>query len=240
MDVAVNLWAALAPHLTSQGWATLASIATVLAGAVTVLAAFWSPPVRRIVKAVLGVLAYLDPLRGLKRDNVEFRETLASITKELRPNGGSSLTDKVNAVVVQLSSIHERQGVVAANTEMLLDESSALLWRSDTNGRQVWASRALIAASGRPASELLGMGWVNTIHGADQERIRKAWQVCIVEARIFEARCRFASMDGGILGGRLVAKPFTFDGQIIGWIGCATLDEPTAEPARRSAPRARR
>lgn len=236
MDAAsVSLWAALAPHLTSQAWATLAAIATVLAGAVTVLGAFWSPPVRQAIRAVLGILAYLDPLRGIKAHLLSQDGLLSEIAKELKPNGGSSISDKVNA-------IWTRQGMTAARLGMLLDESDALLWQSNLEGQQVWASRALIEITGRPASELLGWGWTNVIHPDDRNRIRDTWVGCLRDGRNFEERCRFQTLHGTHYAGALIAKPFTFDGRIIAWIGRCTLDGPAVktngdEPARRSAPR---
>lgn len=198
--------------LSPTDWATLASVATVLSGVAAVL---WRSPLKRLARPVVSVLAHLDPLHGIKRD-------IAHITKELRPNGGSSLSDKVNA-------IWTRQGMSAATVGMLLDESEALLWQSDTEGRQVWASRALIEATGRPASELLGWGWLNVIHPEDRESFRKAWISCLVEGRIFEERCRLQTPQGRHYIGALVAKPFSFDGKVIAWIGRATI-QATAVP----------
>lgn len=213
--------AGLLPHLSVQGWATAASAATVAGGVVTVSAAIWNARFGRLVMRGLRLLAWLDPLHGVKRD-------LRHIAKELRPNGGSSLSDKVNA-------IWTRQGMTAARVGMLLDESDALLWQSDLDGKQVWASRALIEITGRPASELLGWGWTNVIHPADRERIRRAWMECTAEGRNFEERCRFQTLHGIRPGpeysGLLVAKPFAFDGKIIAWIGRATIDPLPAPPA---------
>lgn len=202
-------------QLSHIDWTTVAQVAGAGAGAATMAVAL--PKVRAALRPVGRALAYLDPMRGLKRD-------VAMVVKEMRPNGGSSLTDKVNATLVQLGGIHDRQVVVSAYLTMLLDESPSLFWRSDINGRQVWASKALVDASGRPASELLGMGWVNVIHGADQARVRGHWNACIAEERIFEADCRFATPHGRFFRGRLVAKPFTFDGRVVGWLGTATID----------------
>lgn len=220
-------------HLSSTQWATLGSIATVVSGGATIAGLVWRTRVGALLRAALHVLAWLDPLHSLKRD-------VAHITKELRPNGGSSLSDKVNA-------IWTRQGMTAARVGMLLDESEAMLWQSDLDGRQTWASRALIDATGRPLSELLGWGWLNAIHPGDRERIRKAWLSCLAEGRNFEDECRFQAIRGerydDTMAGKLVAKPFMFDGRVIAWIGRATLEAPepaangaVARPSRRRRP----
>lgn len=222
--------AGVVPHLTSQGWATLASVAGVLGGGATLVGMIFRAPVVGVLKSVLGVLAHLDPLRSLKRD-------VGTIKAQLQPNGGSSLSDKVNA-------IWERQGMTAAKMGMLLDESDALLWQSDLDGRQVWASRALVEITGRAPAELLGWGWTNVIHPDDRDRIRKCWIASLVEGRNFEEQCRFQTLHGTHYSGQLVAKPFLFDGKVIAWIGRATLDSPEIKtngdhPVRRSAPKPR-
>jgi PAS domain-containing protein len=219
-------------------WPVAAEIATVVAGGATILGAI--PRVREIFgPAVAGawrILQRLDP-------NREMKQTVKWIASELRPNGGGSMRDKVDlnsgniaamvstieAVNNQLNAVIFTQSKHGARLSMLLDESEELGWLSDLEGKQIWASRALVEASGRPASELMGMGWLNTIHGEDQERIRKAWQTCIVEGRNFEADCRFVrpGLPGAlrdiVTHGRLYGWPYVVDEKAVLWRGRAVI-----------------
>lgn len=195
-----------------------ASAATVLVA----VAAIWRQTFGRLLRWIWNGLKYLDPLRGIKANLIRQDRMLADIAKELKPNGGSSISDKVNA-------IWTRQGMTAARVGMLLDESDSLLWLSDVEGRQLWSSRALIEITERPAADLLGWGWVNVIHPDDRNRIRDVWVACLRDVRNFEEPCRFQTLHGTHYAGMLVAKPFFFDGKVISWIGRATVTGPAVK-----------
>jgi PAS domain S-box-containing protein len=194
-------------------WELWAPITTTIAAVVTTAILLWRTGRRPVFKALGRVHKALNPIASIS-------EKLGRIEAQLGPNGGKSIWDK-------LDSMDKRGRLTSARVNALLDSQAGLTWESDLNGQQTRASDALVAMSGRPAAELRGWGWVNAIHWDDRRRISDAWAKAIVEKRVFDERCRLVTPHGRMYHGRLIAKPYSVDGDVVCFMGTVELDEPS-------------
>lgn len=75
------------------------------------------------------------------------------------------------------------------------------------DGRLEWTSSALSRWTGRTPSELLGHGWISTVHPEDREAVADEWSRCVRFARAFDAAFRLRDDDGGTVWVRMTASP---------------------------------
>jgi PAS domain S-box-containing protein len=199
-------------------WSAWQPIVTILTAIVATFFVLWTNLIWPAVKKVGSLLKHLNPLHSLARD-------IAAIRKELTSNSGSSLKDAVYHIRDQQKVLGEAAKHTGARVTALLDGRTDMIWESDLQGRQVWANAALVAMTGRPASELLGGGWINVIHGDDRTRIKNAWIESVAGQYVFNEECRCVRPDDRVIKVRLIAKPYPTDGAVVCWIGTATIRE---------------
>lgn len=111
------------------------------------------------------------------------------IKDKLFPNGGSSIDDKVEKIIVGVSALQMGQ----RNTLDILDIAS---WESDSEGRFVYVSTSLCELMGATPGELLGNSWVGDVAHFDRDAVLKAWHESIRYASGFNIKFSIKKSDG--------------------------------------------
>ncbi|MFT4569681.1 MAG: PAS domain S-box-containing protein [Hyphomicrobiaceae bacterium] len=151
------------------------------------------------------------------------------------------LTDSFNQVLEQ---IQQRDAAIRQSEQRyksLVIASNKVVWTMDAEGRnQTDAQPSWEAYTGQPQAEARGVGWLNSIHHADQVAMREAW----VRAKSleipfeFEGRLHHAASNGYRWFFARAVPIRAEDGQITEWVGAiADIDAQrrTEESLRHTA-----
>jgi PAS domain S-box-containing protein len=99
------------------------------------------------------------------------------MTKEFKPNGGSSMKDATNTILRRLDEI---EGSVAIGIQMdrLLASApkNSAVFQADKDGQLEWVSPRWLELTGLTLEEACGTGWINAVAHAEQEEVETAWQ----------------------------------------------------------------
>ncbi len=187
----------------------------------------------RAMEAKLDFIAYELRDNGgsslkdaIKRITVQLSEF--SSTFEERSNQLNGLSSHVEGLKLEISemksSINDKQAnLVAKFTAMLDQPNSPPIFESDKDGQCIWVSSSYVSMVSRPASEILGWGWLNSIHEGDLEQVKERWQECVNEKRIFDLKYRFIDVENRTIHVRGRATPVMNAGEITGWMGVITI-----------------
>ncbi|MBJ7435232.1 MAG: PAS domain-containing protein [Acinetobacter sp.] len=91
------------------------------------------------------------------------------VIKELLPNGGDSINDRIKQIGLQINAIRLDQ-------ECDFYLSNIPSFKSDKEGSLIDANPSFCHALGASKSQVLGLGWLNYIHPDDRERCRREWE----------------------------------------------------------------
>jgi PAS domain S-box-containing protein len=69
---------------------------------------------------------------------------------------------------------------------------------SDTNGHLLYLNNRLAEMTGRSAEEVLGNGWITSIHPEDREGVKKVWCVGNAMGMELKDQCRFLTPEGHV------------------------------------------
>lgn len=159
---------------------------------------------RVLVKPALRELSKLTRMYG----------SIEAITKEFKPNGGTSLKDAVMRIEVTLQTIDERW-------RALLNLVPVGFFESDAEGRITFISRAVPAWTNRLAYELKGEGWISMVHPEDREAVEEGWKESVEQHRIYDQRYRYINYDGAAsIPVHVRGYPFfNSDKKLLGYMG---------------------
>ncbi len=174
--------------------------------------------------APVAVLKHLD----------EQDKTLLQIKGQVFPNGGMSMCDRIDRVLVLAKKAERRSLILAENSPIPTFEC-------DETGQCVWVNTALADLFGMDKSDLLGTHWLKAIHSDDKVRVWNAWQEAIrlripysmeytiVNQRTGE-RCRCAAQADipQLADGHIIFIHGTV--RMIGWSQIPQIKEPFKKP----------
>lgn len=144
-----------------------------------------------------------------------------AILAEITTNGGSSLKDAINRIEEGLI----RQGG-RINLLLTMDDAAAV-FETDGSGLCIWVSPAYLRLTGRPMDEILGWGWVTTIHKDDIDHVRQDWRSAVEERRAFVGRFRMIRPDGHVIRVQSAARTLEVGDRVVGWVGVVTAEGAT-------------
>lgn len=134
--------------------------------------------------AFVGIMyRFGKKLRTYYKDSVEkrndMRRKIDVIFKELIPNHGSSIKDKIDKLEISLNRNTIITEKILSQMKWVLEHQNFPIFECDDNGLWVWANEYLIRVFQKNIGYFLGKGWKNIIHPDDREKISLHWEQCI-------------------------------------------------------------
>lgn len=105
---------------------------------------------------------------------------LSKIAAELQPNGGSSLRDSINRIEHKMSAMELMQ-----KTYMEID-SQVPMFRTESDGKFIWANRKFLDLTNRTIEEILNSGWETIVDQEEREQVREEWYRSCEQGSHFE------------------------------------------------------
>lgn len=106
-------------------------------------------------------------------------DRLGEILKQLHPDGGSSLSDQVSRIELEVHRMSRRLDLALAQSDM------AQAW-ADEAGNWSEISRAMQRQIGRGADELIGRGWYDSIDELERGEVIRRFEEAVRDHREFE------------------------------------------------------
>jgi PAS domain S-box-containing protein len=122
------------------------------------------------------------------------------------------------------------------NLKLSIDTTPALMWSTGPDGTADSVNQHYVDYVGRPAEQLLGLGWTAAVHPEDMAGLATTWQSILASGQGGSAEARFRRHDGEYRWLLLRVNPLRDeDGSIVRWYGINTdiEDRNRAEEERR-------
>lgn len=101
--------------------------------------------------------------------------------------------------------------------------TSQIVWQTDPAGRVVEDLPNWRAYTGKATEEILGSGWIDSLHPEDRERALLYWAECRAQKRLYETEYRMRGADGVYRLFSVRGVPvFDADGAVREWVGTNT------------------
>lgn len=101
----------------------------------------------------------------------------------------------------------------------LAEDSPAMLWRGDREGRCIYLNRTMREFWGLTPADCLSFNWASSLLEADRERVFGPFSKGMAEQRAFICEGRYHRSDGAVRVLRTRAFPFIEEGVFAGMIG---------------------
>lgn len=153
---------------------------------------------------IIGILAKAGYLtfKFLKKqyENIlRVHHQVEVIFKEITPNGGGSIKDKVNVMSKEISTNTQMTEQIFHRQRWMMDHRQEAVFEAQLTGEIAWVNKPYCKLSGRDSNELIGHNWKNTILEEDRERVISNWDSCVKDGRQFEDEYRLVIPDGRII-----------------------------------------
>lgn len=132
--------------------------------------------------------------------------------------------DKISGINKKLDMILAAVNLAVAlgqNTWRAIDRA---LWQADSEGRIIHANSFMLTMLGRQENELLGNGWINSIHEDDRKRVADEWNRAVENEVNFYLHYRLVDTNGKIIN--VIGEAFRLTdavGTLLGFMGCITV-----------------
>lgn len=140
---------------------------------------------------------------------------VSDMAAHIGPNGGKSLTDKVNQMVARVT--------------LLVDDLPWPTFEASGTGHNTRVNHMFERAFGYSAADLIGNGWKTLLHPDDAHRYFEAWAAAVADVRMFSypypgaERLRFVSKDGHVMQVSVNATPYTTNDLTV-WMGTVRIN----------------
>lgn len=154
----------------------------------------------------------------------QLMEDVGEMKAILSPNGGSSIADKINRIDEKVHSIEDRTLHFEQEQLMIAAELPFGIYHTDRDGRMTYANSYYRRLTGRSIEELLGTGWINSIHPNDRGIAFQQWTDAVRDERDYDDVQRLVGIAGDVQTVRVKAHPkIDADGNLVGYIGTVVL-----------------
>ena len=192
-----------------------------LIGAITMIGLVWGPKAWPSVYTWLGNIwkSITYPIRGTERkietlssQHAEMLKKLDIILEQFSPNGGATVKDSLNR-------IEKRQAINEVMSVTLANSMNIPMFKTESDGSCVWASKAYLNLTGRSLEDTLGFGWILAIKSSDRSEVREEWGEAIKEKTHFEKVFSIIHAEGGEIRVSCRASPSLLNNAIVSWVG---------------------
>lgn len=137
------------------------------------------------------------------------------ITKQVMPNGGSSLLDATKRIEAGMKDHAEKADAISKTLNLMAATMRAqsntnprmALFEADASGRLIDANKTYLRWTGLTIQELLGWGWINGVHPEDREKVRAEWLQAVSDVRTSAMRYRVVDDEGRVVVVDVTATP---------------------------------
>lgn len=129
---------------------------------------------------------------------IKAHEMIEFICSELKPNHGSSLTDKINRIENDVKENTYFTKQICNRQRWILNSKQELIFEFDKNGNCTWVSEEYCRLMKLDLKDFINNGWKNVIHEDDRERVTHEWQSAVTEKRNSRISYRIVSKNGEI------------------------------------------
>lgn len=165
------------------------------------------------------VRSVMQRLTQFFRDFAAMPDAVKKLTKEIMPNDGSSLSDKIRAMETRLTIIDQ-------STNVMADVRPHPLFKTDDKGHPIFLNRAWLSLTGLSASDAQGDGWINAIWPEDRKHIYEEWEAAIEQERDFSHDLRMKRADGSPVWVSCTARVMKdVQGKVVGWYGVINMKD---------------
>jgi PAS domain S-box-containing protein len=172
----------------------------------------------------------LDDLLVLPAQVNEMHQRMGAIEAQLKPNGGSSVVDRLNVAVgvletntSTLDGVSRDVHALARKQQAALHLNDKCLMEFDVQGHCTFVNRAFLRLTGRTEHELTGTGWVSAFRPESRRVILDAWDAAVDSHSSMETPVTLASVGGRTTEGTIqFTAVFSRDNGLIGWLGSFT------------------
>lgn len=156
------------------------------------------------------------------------RKLLDEIIKELKPNGGSSMRDKIDSTSKTVNEIKatikndQKQFLFLKKRSETRDEMAHVAnFETDANGECTFANKSYCNLVGLKLEELLGNGWANVISDKEREYVFREWSDAVKYKRDFHLRFHYKNTSTDeTFPVKVDAFVIKDDhGEVLGWLG---------------------
>lgn len=142
----------------------------------------------------------------------ELPDKIGYIYAELKPNSGNSLKDTVKR-------IEDNQLLLMNKHRIIVDDYVTGIVETDEKGDITWANATYLEMVNRDLREILGNGWINSVHPDDRERVYRVWKEAFEQKRAFEEKFHMEKKTGERIAVHGFAYPINANEIIRGYVG---------------------
>ena len=112
--------------------------------------------------------------------------------------------------------------------DVLAEVLPSTVWVADSQGMINYVSADISKTTGKPAGDLMGDAWLQSLHEDDLEPTVHKWRDCVRTGAPFDTRYRLLSMHSGIYEWHEIhaRAQRDADGKIVRWVGTTTNVHP--------------
>jgi PAS domain-containing protein len=139
-----------------------------------------------LILALIIFVAYMRSFRNaikpyttITDDIKNLSLSVSNISKELKPNGGSSLKD-------QVTDLHKSTKIILNRQRWILENREEPIFETDEHGNFKWVNEAFIRLTDKLFKDLENNNWINAICEKMRNEIDNEWKTAIRNKRNFE------------------------------------------------------
>lgn len=149
-----------------------------------------------------------------KRNDAKLNE-FVTMPKHLA-NANKRLEATQNRVVSVQAALTDLRLEMCARADLNIDAAE---FTCDHDGSVTNVNQTFARWIGVGKAELAGWGWINYVHIDDRDRVRREWDACVKEHRVYSIKYRLVEADGGIIHVHTVATPIPDAPPARQWVG---------------------
>lgn len=151
--------------------------------------------------------------------HAEAMDVMGKIAKQLSPNDGSSLFDKITRLEALFAPLAADVSFVLSSMDFLFNVGNHAIFRSDGAGSITYISDEYESLTGAEPHRLLGQNWEKIIYQLDLPQVRTEWESAVKRQIDFSLKFRMCDQDGNPIWVHAKARPIYSAGKLTGYMG---------------------